>query len=631
MADVEYSIKNNPDHVDKDNIRCKCTNVITNFLNRKKTSNPRLTPTKKDFQESKIFLNNNKNLIVAPADKGNITAILYKDHYNQKLHELLDDKKTYTKLQRDPTNKYKTKSNMLVNSLYNNNIISKQQVVNLKNNNPSSPRLYGLCKIHKEGHPIRPIVSCINAPGYNLSKYIHNILSNLTPSFQFNVKNSEDVVQRLKTVTLPEDHVLISLDVKSLFTNIPLELVLNIIEEQWSKISAFTTIDFTFFQDLIRFCFDSSYFSYDNEFYQQIFGMPMGDPVSPILSALVMDHIANEALSRLNFLVPLLLIYVDDTLLAIPKNKIDDTLSAFNNVNPNLQFTIERETNNQLPFLDLLIIKEDNNRLITDLYSKPTNTDRLLNYNSIHALSQKINIVKQFHNKIYKLSHPKFHTKNLTILKEKLIKNNYPKKLVNSLLNQKAKVSTTTNNTNVSPTHNTQLMPPSIPNPQMKFFKMPNIPMLTNKLKTLLTTANSKVALYNTKTIGNTLFTKLKDKIPITKKTNVVYEIKCNNCPNNVYIGQTSQNLEKRIYQHKYDCNITNLEKTNQTALSMHHFRENHNFNFNSVRILDSEPIKEKREFIESTYILKNKNSINLKTDCDNLSRVYHNVITNFP
>lgn len=155
--------------------------------------------------------------------------------------------------------------------------------------------------------------------------------------------------------------------------------------------------------------------------------------------------------------------------------------------------------------------------------------------------------------------------------------------------------------------------------------------MLTNKLKTLLTTANSKVALYNTKTIGNTLFTKLKDKIPITKKTNVVYEIKCNNCPNNVYIGQTSQNLEKRIYQHKYDCNITNLEKTNQTALSMHHFRENHNFNFNSVRILDSEPIKEKREFIESTYILKNKNSINLKTDCDNLSRVYHNVITNFP
>lgn len=50
-------------------------------------------------------------------------------------------------------------------------------------------------------------------------------LKNVAGSFEHNVKNSYDVLNKLKSVVLPQGYSLISLDVKSLFTNIPEELV----------------------------------------------------------------------------------------------------------------------------------------------------------------------------------------------------------------------------------------------------------------------------------------------------------------------------------------------------------------------------------------------------------------------
>ena len=59
------------------------------------------------------------------------------------------------------------------------------------------PRLYGLPKIHKEGFPLRPIVSNIGAPTYQLSKYLAGILRQLTGNSTHHVKNSFQFVQML--------------------------------------------------------------------------------------------------------------------------------------------------------------------------------------------------------------------------------------------------------------------------------------------------------------------------------------------------------------------------------------------------------------------------------------------------
>ncbi len=51
------------------------------------------------------------------------------------------------------------------------------------------PRICGLVKIHKENNPLRPVVSTINSPVFNISEQLNKILLNIKNK-DYNVKNS---------------------------------------------------------------------------------------------------------------------------------------------------------------------------------------------------------------------------------------------------------------------------------------------------------------------------------------------------------------------------------------------------------------------------------------------------------
>ena len=86
---------------------------------------------------------------------------------------------------------------------------------------------------HKENCPLRPVVSCINSPAYFLSKTLNNILNESLPKPNSFMKNFIDLIDRIKNVKIPHNYVLLSLDVSSLFTNVPIHLVLTGIEKRW--------------------------------------------------------------------------------------------------------------------------------------------------------------------------------------------------------------------------------------------------------------------------------------------------------------------------------------------------------------------------------------------------------------
>ena len=81
-------------------------------------------------------------------------------------------------------------------------------------------------------------------------------------------------------------------------------------------------------------------------------------------------------------------------------------------------------------------------------------------------------------------------------------------------------------------------------------------------------------------------FNKLKDPsaIPLNSKSNVVYQLNCNNC-NDVYIGETKKKkkqLKERTNQH-----IDAVRKKNNLSLIFKHCQEfNHSFNFDAPKIL---------------------------------------------
>lgn len=96
--------------------------------------------------------------------------------------------------------------------------------------------MYGLIKIHKSGHPARPIVASINSATYNLSKMFANILKNVVGNSNRTIHNATELVTKLRKIRLPKNYILISFDVVSLFTNIPNDLVYAAIHKRWTKI-----------------------------------------------------------------------------------------------------------------------------------------------------------------------------------------------------------------------------------------------------------------------------------------------------------------------------------------------------------------------------------------------------------
>ena len=83
----------------------------------------------------------------------------------------------------------------------------------------------------KPAVPIRPIVSYTNSPLYQLSRYIADILRPYTKLNQEHCKNSNDFSQFIRQQTIDADEIMVSFDVESLYTNIPVTDALLVIKD----------------------------------------------------------------------------------------------------------------------------------------------------------------------------------------------------------------------------------------------------------------------------------------------------------------------------------------------------------------------------------------------------------------
>ena len=100
-----------------------------------------------------------------------------------------------------------------------------------------APRIYGLPKVHKPDWPLRPIVSFINSPLYNLSKFIAKILTPLINSNNLSIKNSFELIDKISNFKINDNDLMLSFDVVSLFTKIPVHVAKSVIFERLKSIN----------------------------------------------------------------------------------------------------------------------------------------------------------------------------------------------------------------------------------------------------------------------------------------------------------------------------------------------------------------------------------------------------------
>jgi hypothetical protein len=387
-------------------------------------------------------------------------------------------------------------------------------------------------------------------------------------------------------------------------------LAKDIIVKKWEHIKKFTDIPISDFLEAIEITLNSTYFLYKNKIYKQIDGCAMGASISSVVAQLVLEDLEETVISQLNFNLPFFYRYVDDCILAIPRDKKDFILNIFNSYHQKLQFTIELEQNKTIHFLDITLHNK-NNKIKTEWYTKKTWSSRYTNFNSQHPLSQKKSVVIGLADRAIQLTDVEYRQRSIGKAKQALLINNYPKTLIDSIFKKRIHryyniIQHHANKNNKKTKGNNY------------YVTLPYIQGLSEQIKNLLSKCNIPVA-HKGHNLLKGHFSKLKTKTAYLKKSHVVYEIPCNSC-NGVYIGQTSQYLKARLQSHKYD-------KKNQTALTKHEKQHKHSFNYDKTRILRTEIYNKKREIFESMEIKKNQNAINDKKDINNLSKIYFNIL----
>lgn len=447
-----------------------------------------------------------------------------------------------------------------------------------------------------------------DAPTYNLSKMFVEIFKNINCKTNRSIKNASELKQKLKKLKVPRGYILVSLDVVSLFTKIPSELVYQAVEKKWTKIRKFTNLPKDEFLLGLKTVMENCVFKYKEVFYKQIFGSPMGSPGSPCFADLVMEILEEEVIKNLPWKLPFFFRYVDDILTAIPCNKKQEVLEAFNMYNDSIQFTMEIESNNSIAFLDLLVIRMENGILKTDWFHKETWSGRYLNFNSTLPFSYKRNTIKILTDKILELSDKEFHAKNFQLLTDTLVRNGYSKRLINEIIEQ-----TRMSNNNDNPIEQKE---------GTKFVSIPYIKGAFEKIRHVFKDTDTKVVGRGGNNLGRNIFSKLKDKIPKEKQSGVVYKIPC--CLENTYVGETGNRLGTRTGQHEYNIKVNN---SSHSALCKHAISTKHGPKFDQTEILFIERNQKARQIKEMIGIKQTKNNLNLKTDTLFLSTIYNDLL----
>ena len=190
---------------------------------------------------------------------------------------------------------------------------------------------------------------------------------------------------------------MVSYDVRALFTSVPVQPALEVIKKLLNEdqdLHKRTTMSTNHIMDLLEFCLRSTYFTHRGKFFEQVEGAAMGSPISPIVANLFMENFESRALQSSPNPPLLWKRLVDDTFVILKRAHKEEFLTHINSVDSNIQFTTEEPgPDGSLPFLDILISPDEEGRLKTSVYRKPTNTDQYLQWDSHHPISSKYSVV----------------------------------------------------------------------------------------------------------------------------------------------------------------------------------------------------------------------------------------------
>ncbi|XP_045477888.1 uncharacterized protein LOC123683035 [Harmonia axyridis] len=411
------------------------------------------------------------------------------------------------------------------------------------------------------------------------------------------VKNTEHFIETMRTQEILNQDTMVSFDVSSLFTNVPTDQTLEIVRkklEEDQTLAERTTLSIHAIMDMLSVCIKTTYFQVDNIFYQQEFGMAMGSPLSPVLADIYMEDFEGRALDQYVLKPKLWRRYVDDTFVIWPHGK--ETIAGFlehlNNIEESIKFTMEIEENEQLPFLDVLVHKQEGIPRTT-IYRKPTNTGQYLHFESNHNLNTKLGVARCLYDRATQVC-SSLNDKNEEFDKitDILEKNGYPKRILEI-------ARTPRDNTEPRPETQTE-------STETITTVIPYVKGLSEKLRRIGNRYGVRTA-FQTKNTVRANLTKVKPDNENQRTKNCIYEIPCE-CGRS-YIGETKRPLDTRVKEHQ---KLARLGETEKSRLVQHAWDEEHRIKWDEASIISKEERSKRRKLKEAAFMAITPNPISM-------------------
>ncbi|XP_064088420.1 uncharacterized protein LOC135202899 [Macrobrachium nipponense] len=330
-----------------------------------------------DLREAAKQLRKREDVTICRVDKTAAFVLMQTEEYHRKIEEILADTTKFTRITKNPVDNIKRKANRIIETV---NATSYALHLPPITGDRNLGYIYRNVKTHKQGSPLRPIISQIPAPTYLLAKKLNTILTLYVPD-TYSSKSSAEFLEALRVT--PSRRCIASMDVESLFTNVPVNETIQMILDKVYRDPDTPPLNIPehALRALLDICTKMAPFSdHRGRMYTQIDRVAMGSSLGVLFPNFYTGTVEERVFQNSSKL-SMYLRYIDGSFVSADSQvKIEQLRCAFH-YHSCLSFTIEHCEDRRLPFLDILVEQQDT-RFRTNVYTKPTNLGMCMNRES---------------------------------------------------------------------------------------------------------------------------------------------------------------------------------------------------------------------------------------------------------
>ena len=415
---------------------------------------PNLTKPEKEALEELKHLQEIGDIVLQPADKNAGICVMNRTDYVKEAERQLTDtyvdadgvtKNYYQKVDPKEVDRQFAEVKSVLDEGLKENYISKKEYSVLLPPKPKASKLYLLPKIHKpyEGFPkCRPIVSGSGCNTERISWFCDNIVKEDVKKLDSYIEDTPDLLRKINVLneneSIPDGAKPIAIDIKSMYSNIPLQEGLDAFEEVLEARED-KTIPTEFVMKLVKLVMMKNIFTFNNQHWLQLLGTSMGSRVSPSWANLFYGVLEKKILQNcpqhLKQHIFLWKRFIDDMLVIFTGSweQFEEFFEYLNSTHPTIKYDepCYYSDTNSCNFLDLKISITEN-RIRTDLFRKHTDKPRALLPSSAHPNHIPNNIVYSMAFRLLRIcdSEEKFNERLAELKHEFLIPRNYGSKLI---------------------------------------------------------------------------------------------------------------------------------------------------------------------------------------------------------